>query len=157
MTTSETGAVEREVRIQARPETIFPFLTDPELMVRWMGTTVEADPRPGGIYRVAIEPSRYVARGEFVEVSAPERVVFTWGWESGESPVRPGSSTVEITLTPDGDHTIVRLVHSDLPSEESADRHTVGWEHYLPRLQIAAAGGDAGPDPWAEPASTDAG
>lgn len=148
--TTTADAVEREVRIRARPETIFPFFTEPDLMVQWMGSVAEADARPGGIYRVDIDGSRHVARGEFVAVEAPRRVVFTWGWESEESPVRPGSSTVEVTLTPDGDHTIVRLVHSDLPSTDSAGAHATGWEHYLPRLAIAAAGGDAGPDPWAQ-------
>lgn len=152
MTPTDATAVEREVRIRARPETIFPFFTDPELMVRWMGTTVEVDPQPGGIYRVDVDGS-HVARGEFVEVSAPERVIFSWGWESADSPVRPGSSTVEVTLVPDGEDTIVRLVHSDLPSRESADAHTTGWEHYLPRLELAAAGQDPGPDPWAQRAA----
>ena len=142
------AAVEREVRIRARPETIFPFLTEPELMVRWMGVSAEADARPGGIYRVDVDGDAHVARGEYVEVSPHERVVFTWGWESEDSPVRPGSSTVEITLVADGDETIVRLVHSDLPSADSAGAHAVGWEHYLPRLEVAAAGGEPGPDPW---------
>jgi uncharacterized protein YndB with AHSA1/START domain len=155
MTTAETDAVEREVRIRARPETIFPFFVEPELMVRWMGTVAEVDPRPGGIYRVDVDAGAHVARGEFVEVSPPDRVVFTWGWESEDSPVRPGSSTVEVTLTRDDDHTIVRLVHSGLPSRDSADAHTVGWEHYLPRLEVAAAGGDAGPDPWVRPTPAD--
>lgn len=156
MTTAETDAVEREVRIDARPETIFPFLTDPGLMVRWMGVSAKADARPGGIYRVDVDGGGHVARGEFVEVSPPDRVVFTWGWESEQSPVRPGSSTVEVTLTPDGDQTIVRLVHSGLPSSDSAAAHTTGWEHYLPRLVVAAAGGDAGPDPWVgRPADAD--
>jgi uncharacterized protein YndB with AHSA1/START domain len=150
MTTRETGAVEREVRIQASPETIFPFFTEPEMMIRWMGASVEVDPRPGGIYRVEIARGIHVARGEYVEVSPPRRVVFTWGWESEDSPVRPASSTVEVTLTPDGDHTIVRLVHSDLPSAESAGAHAVGWEHYLSRLETAVGGGDPGPDPWAQ-------
>jgi uncharacterized protein YndB with AHSA1/START domain len=155
MTAADASAVEREVRIKARAETIFPFFTEPDLMVRWMGQSAEVDPRPGGIYRVDVDGKSHVARGEFVEVSPPDRVVFTWGWESGDSPVRPGSSTVEVTLTPDGDHTIVRLVHSDLPSRESADAHTTGWDHYLPRLEIVAAGGDAGPDSWAEPATAE--
>ena len=151
-----TDAVEREIRIRARPETVFPFFTDPELMVRWMGTTVEVEPRPGGIYRVSIDGS-HVARGEFVEVSPPERVVFTWGWESHESPVGPGASTVEVTLSADGEHTVVRLVHRDLPSDDSVRAHGVGWDHYLPRLEVAGAGADPGPDSWAEraPAETD--
>ena len=144
-----TGAVEREVRIDARPETIFPFLTDPDLMVHWMGTMAELDARPGGIYRIDID-GEHIVRGEYVEVSAPDRVVFTWGWESEQSPVRPGTSTVEVTLRSEDGATIVRLVHSDLPSRESADAHSEGWEHYLPRLAVTATGGDPGPDPWAE-------
>ncbi len=152
---TETGTVEREVRIEARPETVFPFFTEPDLMVRWMGAKAEADPRPGGIYRVDVDGGAHVACGEFVEVSPHERVVFSWGWESEDSPVRPGTSTVSVTLTPDGDHTIVRLVHSDLPSKESANAHSAGWEHYLERLEVAGAGGDPGPDTWAEQARSD--
>lgn len=154
---SPTGmsAVEREVRIHARPETVFPFFTDPELIVRWMGSSAEVDPRPGGIYRVDIDGS-HVARGEYVEVSPPDRVVFTWGWESEESPVRPGASTVEVTLSADGEGTLVRLVHRDLPSEDSAGAHGEGWDHYLERLVVVGGGADAGPDPWAEKASAEA-
>jgi uncharacterized protein YndB with AHSA1/START domain len=155
MNLTGTSAVEREVRIRARPETVFSFFTDPELMVRWMGTSAEVDPRPGGIYRVDIDGS-HVARGEYVEVSPPDRVVFTWGWEAEDSPVRPGASTVEVTLSSDGDHTVVRLVHRDLPSEDSAGAHGRGWDHYLERLGVAGGGGDAGPDTWSEKASAEA-
>ena len=65
-----------------------------------------------------------------------------------ESAVPPGSSTIEVELTPEGDGTSVRFLHRDLPSAESAASHSHGWDHYLPRLEIAAAGGDAGEDPW---------
>jgi uncharacterized protein YndB with AHSA1/START domain len=71
--------------------------------------------------------------------------VFTWGWDNPESVVRPGTSTVEITLTPEGDRTKVVLVHRDLP-EGQAGPHSHGWDHYLARLEIAGAGGEAGPD-----------
>jgi hypothetical protein len=52
---------------------------------------------------------------------------------------------VEITLTPDGEGTKVVLVHRDLP-EGQAGRHGHGWDHYMARLEIAATGGDSGPD-----------
>jgi hypothetical protein len=52
-----------------------------------------------------------------------------------------------VTFTPDGDGTVVRLVHTGLPSRESAEAHGHGWDDYMPRLAIAAAGGDAGEDP----------
>jgi uncharacterized protein YndB with AHSA1/START domain len=151
--TPGTSTVEREVRIQARPETIFPFFTDPELFGRWSGVAT-LDPRPGGIFRSDVD-GKNIARGEYVAVDPPHSVTFTWGWEAPDSPLPPGSSTVHVTLTPDGDHTIVRLVHSDLPSGESADSHGAGWDHYLERLRVVAAGGDPGPDSWAKGATAE--
>lgn len=149
MTSTETSAIEREVRIKAQPETIFPFFTDPDLFSRWGGQAT-LDPTPGGIFRMDVD-GNHVARGQYVTVEPPHRVIFTWGWEAEDTLVPPGSSTVEVTLTPDGDHTIVRLVHRDLPSKQSADSHTRGWEHYLERLALAGSGADPGPDPWACP------
>src|SRR5215207_1594290 len=109
----ETG--ELEVRIQARPETVFEFFVDPEKMRRWKGTEAELDPRPGGTYRVGGIAGGATVVGEFVEIDPPRRLVFTWGWE-GDEEVPPGSSTVEVTLTPDGDATVLHLVHRDLPA-----------------------------------------
>jgi uncharacterized protein YndB with AHSA1/START domain len=142
--------VEREVRIDAPPEVIFKFFVDPEQMIRWKGVEATLDPRPGGIYRVNVTGAD-VVRGEYVEVSPNERVVFTWGWEGEGNPVPSGSSTVEITLVPDGASTLVRLRHHGLPGGPE-DRHAEGWEHYLARLAVAAAGRDAGADPWVQSA-----
>jgi uncharacterized protein YndB with AHSA1/START domain len=148
MTQGELTALERVVVIEARPETIFPFFTDPDLYSQWGGVAT-LDPRPGGIFRSAVNAA-HVARGEFVTVEPPHRVVFTWGWEAEGSAVPPGTSTVEVTLTPEGEHTTLRLIHRDLPTREEAAAHTAGWDHYLERLQILGAGGDPGPDPWAQ-------
>ena len=89
---------------------------------------------------------RDVARGEYIEVVPNTRVVFSWGWEGEGSPLPPGSSTVEVTLIPDGNGTIVRLRHLGLPSDQR-DAHQEGWDRYMPRLAIAAAGGDPGAAP----------
>jgi uncharacterized protein YndB with AHSA1/START domain len=144
-----SNIVERVVRIAARPETIFPFLTDPAKMTLWKGIRADLDPRPGGVYRVDID-GRNIAHGEYLEIVPYSRVVFTWGWEGDDSPLPPGSSTVEITLVADGDGTIVRLRHLGLPAEAQAS-HAEGWDHFLPRLVVAAEGRDAGPDPQANP------
>ncbi len=146
----ERLAVEREVRVEAPPEVVFKFFVDPEHMIRWKGVEATLDPRPGGVYRVNVT-GRDVARGEYVEVLPNERVVFTWGWEGEGNAVPPGASTVEVTLVPDGGATIVRLRHFGLPGGVD-DPHGTGWEHYLARLAVAGAGGDAGPDSWLQSA-----
>ena len=142
---SETGVIKKEVRIEARPETVFPFFTDAARMLRWKGMDAALDAQVGGTYRVRITP-KVVARGEYVEITPFSRVVFTWGWE-GDADCPPGATTVEVSLVPDGAATIVRLRHSGL-DPEGAYQFAEGWDHYLPRLVIAAAGGDAGFDPW---------
>jgi uncharacterized protein YndB with AHSA1/START domain len=144
--TTESIAIERELVIAASPETVWQFLVDPDKAGTWMGKQSWSEPRVGGAYRVEVIPG-HIASGEYLEVDAPRRLVHTWGWE-GENPVQPGSTTIEYELTAEGEGTRLRFVHSGLPTEESKASHTKGWDHYFERLAIAAAGGDAGPDPW---------
>lgn len=155
MTSARTeAAVEVEVRIDADPETIFDFFTEPDKMVQWMGRDADLDPRPGGVMRCDVN-SRDVAVGEFVELDPPNRLVFTWGWE-GEDPItKPGSTTVEVNLEAGDDATLVRLTHTGLETPESREAHGHGWNHYMERLSTAAAGGDPGADPWATPEGAD--
>jgi uncharacterized protein YndB with AHSA1/START domain len=144
--TTDTTVYERTLTIDASPETVWEFLVDPDKLMRWKGINADLDPRPGGVYRCEVIPG-HTARGEFVELDAPHRLVFTWGWD-GQEGVPPGSSTIEIELATDGEGTSLRFVHKDLPSAEAVASHAHGWDHYLPRLEIAAAGGDPGEDPW---------
>jgi uncharacterized protein YndB with AHSA1/START domain len=172
-TPPETSALEYELRVAARPETVFAFFTDPAKMVQWMGTQATLDPRPGGICRIAFQPADAkigdfrallgaaetpdrgpgenggVMTGEFVEVDPHRRIVITWGWEQKILAVPPQSTAVEISFDRDGEATIVRLAHRRLPPAAVAF-HRAGWDHFLPRLTIAAGGGDPGPDPWQE-------
>ena len=134
----------REIMIEATPETIWPFLTEPDELVQWHGTVAEIDPRPGGIYRVFVA-GQFQSAGEYVEVVPMEKVVFTFGWEADGHPIPPGSTTIAITLHPEGAKTRVRLVHSGLP-DDAVDDHGKGWAHYLERLAVRVGGGDPGPD-----------
>ena len=143
---TDTAVYDRTIAIDASPETVWDFLVDPQKVMRWMGIDAELDPQPGGIYRLNVI-SGNTARGEFVEVDKPRRLVFTWGWDGNEA-LPPGSSTVEAELRPEGSGTSLRFVHRDLSPEQAAS-HAKGWDHYLERLEIAAAGGDPGEDPWA--------
>jgi uncharacterized protein YndB with AHSA1/START domain len=144
--TDTTTVYERTLAIDASPETVWEFLVEPEKLKRWKGIDAELDTRAGGTFYCEVIPG-HKARGEYVEVDRPRRLVFTWGWEGNEG-VPPGSSTIEVELTPEGDGTSLHFVHRNLPSAEAVASHAHGWDHYLPRLEVAAAGGDPGEDPW---------
>jgi uncharacterized protein YndB with AHSA1/START domain len=142
----ETEPLRNEIRIEAPPEVVFPYFTDPARMVSWMGVAALLDPRPGGTFRVEAN-GRDVVIGEYVEVDAPNRVVFTWGFAGAEPFVEPGSTRVEVTLERDGEGTLLTLSHHGL-ADGARDAHAEGWSHYLARLAPVAAGRPSEPDPW---------
>jgi uncharacterized protein YndB with AHSA1/START domain len=111
---------------------VFAYLTTPERFVEWMGIGAELNPTPGGEFRLNVDGEHF-ASGRYLEVEPPFRLVMTWGWE-GSSDMGPGSTTVEITLVPDGAGTLLRLRHSDLPSPEQRADHLAGWTRYLETL-----------------------
>jgi uncharacterized protein YndB with AHSA1/START domain len=135
-----------QVDIAATPETVFPFLTQAELMTVWMGDHATLNPVPGGEFTVDI--NGVPVRGRFLRVEPPHRLVVTWG-HAGSAALPPGSTTVEITLTPTDTGTRLTLVHRDLPANRELE-HATGWPHFISRLQVAGAGGDPGPDPYAQ-------
>ncbi|HEV3475216.1 MAG TPA: SRPBCC domain-containing protein, partial [Actinomycetota bacterium] len=74
--------IEIERWIEARPETVAAYFTDPERFLRWHGEDASIEPYPGGSFRVSVGgASNGVVQGELLEVVAPRRLVFTWGWE----------------------------------------------------------------------------
>src|SRR5205823_2617763 len=83
MASSTEAVVERTVTIDASPETVWQFLVDPDKTTAWWGMTASFDPRPGGAYRIEVIRG-HTASGEFVELDAPRRLVYTFGWEAAE-------------------------------------------------------------------------
>ncbi len=132
------------IDIGAPPTTVFDYLTTADGMTAWMGRRAELDPRPGGAF--AVDIAGYAIRGHYLHVEPPTRVIVSWG-VAGSPDLPPGASTVELTLTATEAGTRLVLVHSGLP-EDGLPGHADGWEHFLPRLGVAAPGGDAGPDHW---------
>lgn len=137
--------IEVTEHIEATPEAIWPYFTDPALYARWMGTDVDLLAEPGGTYSVQMKEGLR-ASGEFVELDPPHRLVFTWGWDH-DPIVAPGTTRVEVTLEPVKGGTLVRLLHHDLPDAESCEHHRMGWTQYLARLAVVLSGGNPGPDP----------
>ena len=94
--------VRLEIRINASPKIVFTLLTDPALMRSWLAEFVEADARPGGVFRIS-GPVGISIEGTYLEVIPDWKVVFTWGGVEG---VKPGQSTVEFLLERDDDGTL---------------------------------------------------
>ena len=142
----EALIVRRETHVAAPPAAVFALLTDPEKILRWMGTEAQVEPQPGGLYLLNVTGAR-VARGSFREVVPVHRLAYSFGWD-GDEVVPPGSSLVEIDLLDQPPGTLLRFTHSGLPNAEQCAGHAEGWAHYLDRLVEVGAGRDPGPDPW---------
>ncbi|MGH2684664.1 MAG: SRPBCC family protein [Actinomycetota bacterium] len=141
MTDADPTVVEQTLRIAARPETVWRYWTDPERMRDWWGAA-DLDPRPGGAYIVEMDGGGLM-RGEYVELVPHERIVFSFGWDptEGAPAIAPRSTRVEITLTAEGDDTILALRHTGLPAA-ARDEHRAGWDHFLPLLATAVGQSD---------------
>jgi uncharacterized protein YndB with AHSA1/START domain len=131
----------KEMKIDATPETVYAFFTEPELVTRWLAREVTMDPTPGGIFRQVHRDTAgvdHVMEGEFLVLEPPSRVVFAWAFEG--MPEGDEISSVEVTLVPEGDGTLLRLVHHNLP-ESLREDHGTGWAKLLALLAVEAPGG----------------
>lgn len=138
-------AYQTQIDIEAAPEQVFDYFVKPELLVRWMGDFAKLEATDGGLF--AVDINGVIIRGEFVRVERPHLVEIAWG-EAGNAAMPPGSTRLVVRLTPLSGGTRVQLTHSGLVAGE-AEKHAVGWPHFLKRLSVAAEGRDPGTDPWA--------
>ncbi|TQV70642.1 SRPBCC family protein [Denitrobaculum tricleocarpae] len=129
--------VERTYRVS--PETAFDAWINPDSLTRWFGPPgftariLTHDPRVGGTWRFnmrSVEGESYHHFGQFVEVTPPRKLVFTWaseeqveGWRDEKN--APTVVTVEFTPCPEG--TKVTVTHEKLISDMARDALTRGW------------------------------
>ena len=139
-----SNEITREIDIDASHELVFRFFTEPALLERWLCVQAQIDAHPGGSYVFNVTGS-HTTRGTLLVVDPGRRLVYTWLFDHVEPPL---PTTVEVTFTPVGRGTRVRLRHYGFADQATHDRHAAGWAHYLPRLAAAAAGRDPGTDGW---------
>lgn len=120
--------LDRSIVIGAPPAAVFAYFTDPARWAAWWGPGSTIDARPGG--RVLVKyPNGVEASGEVVDVQPPSRIVFTYGYASGQ-PLGPGESRVTIALTPAGKGTRLQLSHA-FAEAATRDEHLQGWRYQL--------------------------
>lgn len=126
--------------IKAPPAQVFAAWTDPQKVTRWMGPSgfagqhAECDMRPGGRYRWVMKSpdgEDHDVSGVYREVVANEKLVFTWAWKG--TPER--QSLVTVLLKPDGDGTLLTLIHEQFFDDAARDGHQKGWSGSLDKLE----------------------
>ena len=122
-------ALERVIAIDASPDTVFSFFTDPERWAKWWGTGSTIDPHSGG-HLLIHHANGVEVTGEVLEADVPKRIVFTYGYTTGPM---TGQSRVTIDVEPAGHSTRVRLTH-EFEDESARDQHVQGWRHQLALL-----------------------
>jgi uncharacterized protein YndB with AHSA1/START domain len=123
-----THLLERTLVIEAARSVVFRYFTDSAHWASWWGAGSTIEARPGG--RVLIRyPNGVQVLGEVIEIAEPERIVFTYGYESGK-PIPPGSSRVTIRLEMIENGTRLHLTHA-FAEADVRDQHIPGWRFQL--------------------------
>jgi uncharacterized protein YndB with AHSA1/START domain len=133
---------------RASRERIFRAFTDPEQLAKWWGPkgftvpqcTLEA--HQGGTWRTVMrspEGQDHIVSGVYREITPPERLVFTWAWETeGE---RGHETVVTIELLEVSGGTRLDLTHEVFETEDGRNQHRDGWGGCLDSLEQALAEG----------------
>lgn len=123
-----THSLERNIVIQASPETVFRYFTDAARWARWWGDGSTIDAHPGGSMLIR-HPNGVEISGEVLDIDVPRRIVFTYGYASGE-PIPPGASrvTIQVAAHPRGAELHLKHEFSDAVSR---DQHIQGWRFQL--------------------------
>jgi len=141
--TSEKLSLEIKRFINAPRDRVYAAWTDPAQLRQWFGPekvqtrNLTADARAGGKFRWDLtnsEGEKMTCLGEYRELQPGKKIVFTWQWDDDED-WENHTSVVTVELSDRDSGTELRLTHEKLPSEQSRDGHTGGWESALDKLE----------------------
>ncbi|TCU18122.1 SRPBCC family protein [Rhizobium sullae] len=144
------GGRSREIvltrEIDAPRELVFSLWTEPEHLMKWWGphhcsaSSVSVDLREGGAWRhciLGLDGKEYWSRGRYVEISPPERLVFTFAWENDAGkPEHEMRVTVE--LEERGEGTRLTFRKRELPSDTEFKLQSEGWREALDKAAAYA-------------------
>ena len=121
---------------------LFRAWTQPESLVHWFGpqgctlVSHSFDVRPGGAYRCCLrsaDGTDHWLRGTYREILAPERLVFTHGWEAEDGSVA-NDTLVTVTFAEAAGRTQLTLHQAFFDTVDGRDSHGEGWTEALDRL-----------------------
>ena len=103
------GVVRMEDRFATDIDDLWSALTDPTRLARWYGE-VEGDLRVGGEYRARLFASGWEGTGRVEACEPPNRLLV-----STIGPGESGRGTIEVTLSADGDQTVLVWEERGMP------------------------------------------
>ena len=140
--TGEKRSLEIKRLINAPRDRVYAAWTDPKQLREWFGPEnvrtrdLVAETRVGGKFRWDLtnpEGEEMTVQGEYSDLQPGRKIVFTWQWQDDETWENHNSIvTVELSDVVGG--TELRLLHEQLPGEESRDNHNDGWKSLLNKL-----------------------
>jgi uncharacterized protein YndB with AHSA1/START domain len=150
----ELGTLEREIYVDATPETVFDVVSDPKHVREWWPDEASYDVTPGATGQIVFgdpEAGGGVVALTVLEVDRPRSFTFRWTQAPGETGVEGNSLLVTFALTPEGGGTRLRMTETGFREmgwevavlEQQYREHETGWDHFLPRLATYAASLDA--------------
>ncbi len=145
MTSKASDKVSLEIKrlIKAPRDRVYAAWTDVEQLKQWFGPEkvrtrdIIADARVGGKYQwdlVDREGEEMTVFGEYRELVPGRKIVFTWKFEDDED-WKNHTSVVTVELSDRDGGTELRLIHEQLPSEQSRNGHNDGWNSALDKLE----------------------
>jgi uncharacterized protein YndB with AHSA1/START domain len=143
MKTQEKVSLEIKRFVNAPRARVYAAWTDVEQLKQWFGPEkvrtrdIKADARVGGEFRwdlVNSDGEEMTMRGEFRELQPGKKIVFSWRWLDDED-WENQTSVVTLDLSDRDGGTELRLIHEQLPSEQSRDGHNSGWNSALDKLE----------------------
>ncbi len=137
-----------EKHFKASPEKVFAFVTQTEHLLKWWGpvgiTITEhnlslSDLGAWSSVMKGSEGNTYKVTGEVLAIDPPNSVDFSWAWHD-ENDVRGHESSVRFEVKSDGNGgTLFTMIHSNLPDDETAQKHNQGWSSSFTKLEKLAA------------------
>jgi uncharacterized protein YndB with AHSA1/START domain len=133
----------RRVLIGAPLSVVFRALTEPQELSKWWGPdgftipSVESELRPGGGYRIAMQPPEgelFYLAGEFREVAPPERLSYTFRWEDPDPEDQETVVTLSLRELGATSSELV-LTQGDFATERRRALHEEGWTQGLDKLE----------------------
>jgi uncharacterized protein YndB with AHSA1/START domain len=139
------GVVRIEDRYDTDIEDLWSAITDPVRVARWHGR-IEGDLRPGGDFRLYLEADDIDSTGRIDACEPPRRLVVTTretdeSYQKGQG-VPPFDAVKEITLTADGDETVLVLEVRGMPLDKIAF-YGAGWQIHAESLAAYLVGREA--------------